>query len=131
MHSYDLYRASVGIDNAAMIAALHEKFPCYGKATQSMINNPEKYAACLTPEAEAHLVSTFGHGPGLVSVKETPRPKHHPRRTKPNRLVVYLPDELYSKVRQLMTSCGFATVQEFLEASLTGIVEEASKREMV
>lgn len=131
MHSYELYRASVGIDNAAMIAALHEKFPCYGKATQSMINNPEKYAACLTPEAESHLVSTFGHGPGLVSVKYPPRAKRHPRRAKPNRLVVYLPDELYSKVRQLMTSCGFATVQEFLETSLTGIVEEASKREMV
>lgn len=115
--SYELYRASVGIDNAAMIAALHEKFPCYGKATQSMINNPEKYAACLTPEAEAHLVSTFGHGPGLVSVKETPRPKHHPRRASPT--------------AWWSTSCGFATVQEFLETSLTGIVEEARKREMV
>ena len=129
--SYELYRASVGIDNAAMIAALHEKFPCYGKATQSMINNPEKYAACLTPEAEAHLVSTFGPGPGLVSVKDRPQPKRRPRRAKPNRLVVYLPDELYEKVRQLMTACGFATVQEFLETSLTGIVEEANKREMV
>ena len=129
--SYELYRASVGIDNTAMIAALHEKFPCYGKATQSMINNPDKYAACLTPEAETLLVSTFGPGPGLVSVKDTPRPKHHPRRAKPNRLVVYLPDELYQKVRQLMTACGFATVQEFLETSITGIVEEASKREMV
>ena len=128
--SYELYRASVGIDNTAMIEALHEKFPCYGKATQSMINNPEKYAACLTPEAEAHLVSTCGPGPGLISVKDRPQ-KRRPRRTKPNRLVVYLPDELYSKVRQLMTSCGFATVQEFLEASLTGIVEEASKREIV
>ena len=85
--SYDLYRASVGIDNADMIAALHEKFPCYGKATQSMINNPEKYAACLTPEAEAHLVSTFGPGPGLVSVKDRPQPKRRPRRAKPNRLV--------------------------------------------
>lgn len=129
--SYELYRASVGIDNADMIAALHKKFPCYGKATQSMINNPEKYAACLTPEAEAHLVSTFGPGPGLVSVKDPPRAKRHPRRAKPNRLVVYLPDELYSKVRKLMTSCGFATVQEFLETSITGIVEEAIKREMV
>ena len=60
-----------------------------------------------------------------------PQPKRRPRRAKPNRLVVYLPDELYQKVRQLMTACGFATVQEFLETSLTGIVEEASKREMV
>ena len=129
--SYELYRASVGIDNAAMIAALHEKFPCYGKATQSMINNPEKYAACLTPEAEAHLVSTFGPGPGLVSLKVMPKPKRRPRRAKPNRLVVYLPDELYQKVRQLMTACGFSTVQEFLETSLSCVVEEASKREMI
>ena len=45
--------------------------------------------------------------------------------------MVYLPDDLYEKMLQLMTSCGFATVQEFLEASLSGIVEEASKREMV
>ena len=52
-------------------------------------------------------------------------------RRKPNRLVVYLPDELYEKVRQLMTACGFATVQDFLETSIAGIVEEASKREMV
>ena len=96
-----------------------------------MINNPEKYAACLTPEAEAHLVSTFGPGPGLVSVKDRPKTNRRPRRAKPNRLVVYLPDELYQKVRQLMTACGFATVQDFLETSLTGIVEEASKREMV
>ena len=129
--SYELYRASVGIDNTAMIEALHEKFPCYGKATQSMINNPEKYAACLTPEAEAHLVSTFGPGPGLVYAKDRPKAKRHPRRAKPNRLVVYLPDELYQKVRQLMTVCGFATVQEFLETLINGIVEEAGKREMV
>ena len=129
--SYELYRASVGIDNAAMISALHEKFPCYGKATQSMINNPEKYAACLTPEAEALLVTTFGPGPGLVSVKDRPKANRRPRRAKPNRLVVYLPDELYQKVRQLMAACGFATVQEFLETSLSGVVEEASKRGMI
>lgn len=53
------------------------------------------------------------------------------RRTKPSQFVVYLPDELYEKVLQLMTSCGFASVQEFLETSLSGIVEDASKSEMV
>ena len=35
-------------------------------------------------------------------------PRRHPRRAKPNRLVVYLPDDLYEIVLQLMTSCGFA-----------------------
>lgn len=53
------------------------------------------------------------------------------RRTKPSQFVVYLPDELYEKVLQLMTSCGFASVQEFLETSLSGIVEDVSKREIV
>ena len=45
--------------------------------------------------------------------------------------MVCLPDDLSEKVLQLMTSCGFATVQEFLETSLSGIVEDASKSEMV
>ena len=50
--SYDLYRTSVGIDNAAMIAALHEKFPCYNKATGRRFVRPspqyEDYAAAAS-----------------------------------------------------------------------------------
>ena len=49
--------------------------------------------------------------------------RHRPNRKKPNRLVVYLGDELNNRVRDLMARLRYHTVQDFLESALSSMVE--------
>ena len=65
MADYEKYRNSVRISNVQMTEVLREAFPSFSKIQASMVNAPEKYGLCLTPEAEAVLIANFGYGDGL------------------------------------------------------------------
>ena len=90
---YKQFRETNSVSGKDMISALRELYPKYGKATQSMVDNPEKYGVRLLPAAERHLAERFvGEHDGHKA----------PNRRKPHRLVVYLPDDLYRQVRALI-----------------------------
>lgn len=117
---YKQFREDNSVSGKDMISALRELYPKYGKATQSMVDNPEKYGVRLLPAAERHLAERFvGEHDGHKV----------PNRRKPHRLVVYLPDDLYRQVRALIDEEG-CTTQEFLtEILVTWLVniEELSR----
>lgn len=118
---YKQFREDNEISGKDMISALRELYPKYGKATQSMVDNPEKYGVRLLPAAERHLSERF-------TGKHSPA-KKAPNRRKPHRLVVYLPDELYSQIRELIEAEG-CTTQEFLTEILVKwllTIEELSR----
>lgn len=118
MSNYAEYREAVGIKNADMIRALRGSFRKYGGATNAMVNNPDSYGVCLTPQAEKVLAANFGYANGLQHVKEKPVRKACMRK-KPNRLSVYLTDEMYETIKTMMHYEGFDTVQDFLLKILT------------
>lgn len=118
MSNYAEYRENVGIKNADMIRALRGSYRKYGGATNAMVNNPESYGVCLLPEAEKILAANFGYANGLSCVKEKPVRKACLRK-KPNRLSVYLTDEMYETIKTMMHYEGFDTVQDFLLKILT------------
>ena len=113
MSNYAEYRENVGIKNADMIRALRGSYRKYGGATNAMVNNPESYGVCLLPEAEKILAANFGYANGLSCVREKPVRKACLRK-KPNRLSVYLTDEMYETIKTMMHYEGFDTVQDFL-----------------
>lgn len=122
MSNYAEYRDAVGITNNDMIRALRGSFKRYGGATNAMVNNPESYGVCLTPKAEKVLVANFGYANGLANVKEKPVRKACIRK-KPNRLSVYLTDDMYCQIRDIMKLNGFETVQDFMLKLLTDYLE--------
>jgi hypothetical protein len=113
LSDYKTYRDAVGITNNDMIRALRGTFKRYGGATNAMVNNPDSYGVCLLPKAEKILAANFGYANGLSNVKQKPVRKACIRK-KPNRLSVYLTDEMYSEIKAIMEREGYATVQEFL-----------------
>lgn len=121
---YKAYRAEKNIQSRDMIAAMRDAYPKYGKPTQCMIDNPEKYGVCLTPAAEQLLSARFGQ-----AVKSAPRTRRKPNRAKPNRLFVRLSDELYSEVKRLMGQTNCNSMQDFLETLLLAFVEKSKKHE--
>ena len=79
---YKQFRETNSVSGKDMISALRELYPKYGKATQSMVDNPEKYGVRLLPAAERHLAERFvGEHDGHKV----------PNRRKPHRLVVTSP----------------------------------------
>lgn len=123
MSNYAVYKASKGISNGQVIATVRRDFPGYSKIQNSMVMNPERYGVKLTEDAEAALISAYGDGPGLDI--SCPARRSTGVRKKPNRLVVRLGDELYNRVRDLMTELGYKTTQDFLEDALTSMVEQS------
>ena len=113
MSNYAEYREAVGIKNADMIRAIRVSYKNYSGATNAMVNNPERYGVCLIPEAEKLLAANFGTGKGLDYRNEKPVRKACLRK-KPNRLSVYLSDEMYKEIVAAMKRDGCQTVQEFL-----------------
>ena len=113
MSNYREYRDAVGINNADMIRAIRASYKKYGGATNAMVNNPESYGVRLLPEAEKLLAAHFGYANGLDAVKEKPIRKAALRK-KPNRLSVYLSDDMYMQIKDIMLRDGFDTVQDFL-----------------
>lgn len=129
MSDYAQYIKSAGITSAAFTRSVREKYPAFSKITKSMVCHPDKYGVALVPEAEAKLLADFGDHPGLSPAAKAVKPK--PRavaRTKPNRLVVYLPDDTNAKLRELMNRRGYKTVQDFLFCVLTNLVEIEERR---
>lgn len=125
MSDYEKYREKVGISNKQVITTLKRRYDGYGKATNSMINNPDKYGLCLLPEAEQLLATKFGYNEGLnIFVPVTEAKKKH-RRKKRNRLVVYLDDDMYKKAMELKDRLKVNTNQAFLVTVLSGVVEGA------
>ena len=129
MPDYNAYIKSAGITGTAFTRSVRENFPAFSKITKSMVCHPDRYGLQLVPEAEAKLVHDFGEYPGLSPAAKVIKPK--PRavsRTKPNRLVVYLPDDTNEKLRDMMTARGYKTVQDFLFCVLTNLVEIEQRR---
>lgn len=118
MSNYAEYREAVGIKNADMIRALRASFRKYGGATNAMVNNPDSYGVCLTPKAEKVLAANFGYAKGLQHIKEKPVRKACIRK-KPNRMTVYLADDMFMQIREMMVAEGYSTVQDFLLKILT------------
>ena len=113
MSNYAEYREAVGIKNADMIRAIRGSYKNYSGATNAMINNPDRYGVCLLPAAEKLLAANFGEGRGLDYKQEKPVRKACLRK-KPNRMTVYLSDEMYEEVIAAMKHDGCEKVQEFL-----------------
>ena len=118
MSNYAEYREAVGIKNADMMRARRASFRKYGGATNAMVNNPDSYGVCLTPKAEKVLAANFGYANGLQHIKEKPVRKACIRK-KPNRMTVYLADDMFMQIREMMVAEGYSTVQDFLLKILT------------
>ena len=126
MADYAKYRESVGIENTAMTDALHEHFEKYSKIQSSMVNAPEKYGMCLTPEAEAILIAKFGYGAGLnTKVKKNSKVK----RNKSNRMACRLDDQTYDAVKSKMAEMGLKSAQEFIEYSVKEILGGSNEKD--
>lgn len=121
MPDYIAYRDEKSITNNQFINTLHDKYSGFTKIQSSFISHPEVYGLCLTAEAEDELVNKYGIGAGLAHYK--PKRKRSDKRRKTNRMEVRLNDELYVRVMALMHSMNFTTVQEFLETTLSVMVE--------
>lgn len=122
MNDYAAYKKDKQITNQQFLKTIHEEYEGFTKAQNSFISYPERYALCLTDEAEEVLVKKYGIGPGLAHYKLKSKKRKDSRRKK-NRMVVRLNDDMYVRVLALMHSMNFSTVQEFLETTLTVMVE--------
>lgn len=105
---YRQFRLDAGISTKDMIDAVREICPKYSKAQQSFADQPDKYGLCLLPSIEKKLIERFGPGAAATVTKSKPR------RTKPNRFVVYLSDDLAEKVKRIRAREG-STTQELLQ----------------
>ena len=115
MADYRKYRESVLINNVVMTEALSQAFPGFSKIQASMINSPDKYGLCLSPEAEAFLIDTFGYGDGLNAKKKK---NSKVKRNKSNRMAVRLDDPTYDMVKDKMAEMGIKNAQDFLEVAI-------------
>lgn len=119
MADYSKYRDSVGISNVEMTETLSEAFPKYSKIQSAMVNAPEKYGLCLTPEAEAVLIAKHGSGDGLNT---KPKKKSKVKRNKSNRMAVRFDDPTYDMVKNKMAEMGLKSAQEFIEFSVKKVL---------
>lgn len=99
---YAEYLKKTGLTNKEVIALLNPHFPKFTKIQCSMLTHPDQYGLQLTAAAKAKL-------PPVPT-------KQAAKRKKPNRLVVYLDDEQYTR---LMAKKGGASTQQYLESVLT------------
>ena len=104
---YADYLKKSGLTNKEVVALLNPHFPKFTKIQCSMLCHPEEYGVQLTAKARALL-------PALSS-------KPRVKRSKPNRLVVYLNESDFGKVKEKMSEGGFETVQSFMESLLQEI----------
>ncbi len=103
---YKQFRLDAGITTKDMIMAVREICPKYSKAQQSFADHPDLYGLCLLPSIEKALIERFG---GAAAKP----PKTVPKRSKPNRFVVYLNDDIAEKVKKIRAKQG-CTTQELL-----------------
>lgn len=107
--NYPDYIKKMGLTNRQVIEILNPHFPKFSKAQCSMIAHPEDYGVRLTAAAVSKL---------------PPLRKATPQRKKPNRLVVYLNDELYAL---LLEAKGEASTQDYLEKLIVGELNREAK----
>lgn len=122
MSDYALYMEGAGISRKNAIAALNNKYPKFGKATMTMICNPDDYGVQLVPDAERKLIDEFGWHAGL-SVRKR---KSDANRKKKNRLTLRLDDSLYEQLQTVYNRTAFASMQDFLEAALVEFLNRRS-----
>jgi len=133
MQNYEEYRDYAGISQTTMVSILRPYFPSFTKSIAAICNKPRKYGVSLCPEAETVLIETFGRGPGLAFPAEAntcpaPVPKQC-KRERPNRITVWLHDDLYLRLMSLKTEKDFPTIQALAEAALRDFIERASYAE--
>lgn len=104
---YRQFRIDNGIATKEMVEAVREICPKFSKGTMSFADQPDKYGLCLLPSLDKMLLERFGGGQKQIA------PKAAVKRTKPNRFVVYLPDDLAEKVKKIRAAQG-CTTQELL-----------------
>ena len=107
---YNQFRASNGISRGDMIKTVKEICPKYSKATQSMVDNPDKYGVCLLPALDKLLLEKYGG--------RQPQKKPEPNRKKKNRFQVWLDDETAQKLIAIRARDGMTTqqlLQELIE----------------
>ncbi len=122
MPDYRSYCSTAGITNRDMIAALQEKFPKYGKPTQTMVCDPAGYAVQLTREAEALLVEHFGTAPGLAF--PAGKRRSHNSTVRPRRIYARVSEALFDRMERLQRRMSFATMQDMVEAALFAFCEK-------
>lgn len=104
---YRQFRIDHGLKGDDVVAVIKPICRKFSKGTLSFAEQPDKYGLCLLPSLDKLLIERFGG-----QVKEEPV-KAQPKRTKPNRFVVYLPDDLAEKVKKIRAAQG-CTTQELL-----------------
>ena len=93
--------------NAEVIARVQTVCPSFSKVQLSMVKNP-KYGVELSAAAKQALESE-----GVPVPKPRKKQPARPKRTKPNRLAVYLTDEQFARAKRAMAECGTNT-QDYL-----------------
>lgn len=114
MADYALYFDGANITRKQAISTLNNNYPKFGKATMTMICNPDDYGVQLIPEAEKKLIDEFGWHAGLAERRR----KSESRRKKKNKLTLRLDDSLYMQLQEVYHRTAFASMQDLLEAAL-------------
>lgn len=117
MTDYILYMDGAGLNRKQMIASISSKYPRFGKATMTMICNPDGYGVELTPEAERKLIDDFGYHAGLAT-----RKRRKPNRRKKNTLTVRLDDSLFEQLTAAYQRSAFCSMQDMLEAAIVEFI---------
>lgn len=118
MADYALYMEAAGVSRKQAITTLNNKYPKFGKATMTMICNPQDYGVQLVSEAERELIDAFGYHSGLA---ERRRRNDHNRKKK-NKLTLRLDDSLYQQLQEVYHRTAFASMQDMLEAAVVEFV---------
>lgn len=118
MSDYALYLDSACITRKAAIESLSSKYPKFGKATMTMVCNPEDYGVALVPEAEKKLIDDFGVHAGI----KLKRQRAEASRKKKNRLQVRLDDSLFAQLNEIYQRSAFVSMQDMLEAAIVEFI---------
>lgn len=122
MADYTLYMEGAGVTRKQAIATLNNKYPKFGKATMTMICNPDDYGVRLVSEAEAELINAFGYHAGLAERRR----RGEAQRRKKNKLTLRLDDSLYEQLQTVYRRTSFASMQDMLEAAVVEFINRRS-----
>ena len=114
MPDYALYMEGAGITRKQAITTLNNKYKNFGKATMTMICNPQDYGVQLVSDAEKELIDAFGWHAGLANRRR----RSEGKRKKKNKLTLRLDDSLYEQLMETYHRTAFASMQDLLEAAL-------------
>ena len=118
MSDYALFMDSAGITRKDAIKSLSAKYPKFGKATMTMVCNPDDYGVALIPDAEKKLIDDFGVHAGIT----LRRRRADANRKKKNRLTVRLDDSLFEQVSEVYRRSAFCSMQDMIEAAIVEFV---------